>query len=124
MSNLFRHTFHDSIKPRIQTDNLAKKSHKKCFILLNTDQIKLNIYPDLLKENPLLRKFISSESKAYFSDETFYHTHIPLFSMTIPGRIVIRATKYSAYYIIHNSYDVATKYLIISPEKCKVILPI
>ena len=75
----------------MQTDSLAKKSHKKCFILLHTDQIKLNIYPDLLKENPLIRKFLSSESKAYFLDEIFYHTHIPLFSMTVPGGIVIKA---------------------------------
>ena len=81
----------------MQSDNLAKKSHKKGFILLNTDQIKLNIYPDFLKENPLLRKFLSSESKAYFLDETFYHAHILLSSMKIPDVIVITATKYSAY---------------------------
>ena len=43
--------------------------------------------------------------------------------MTVSAAIVIKATKYSAYYIIHNSYDVATKYSIISTEKCKVILP-
>ena len=36
----------------------------------------------------------------------FYHTHILLFSMTISAAIVIKATKYSTYYIIHNSYDV------------------
>ena len=43
--------------------------------------------------------------------------------MTISTAIVIKATKYSTYYIIHNSYDVAIKYSIISTEKCKVILP-
>ena len=42
--------------------------------------------------------------------------------MTISAAIVIKATKYSTYYIIHNSYDVATKYSIISTEKCKVVL--
>ena len=84
---------------------------------MNTNQIKLYTYPDLLKENPLLRKFLNSESTAYFLDETFYHTHILLFSTTISTAIVIKATKYSTYYIIHNSYDVATKYSIISTEK-------
>ena len=84
---------------------------------MNTNQIKLYTYPDLLKENPLLRKFLNSESTAYFLDETFYHTHILLFSTTISAAIVIKATKYSMYFIIHNSYDVATKYSIISTEK-------
>ena len=78
---------------------------------------------DLLKENLLLRKFINSESTAYFLVETFYHKHIRLFSMTMPTAIVIKATKYSKYYVIHNSYDVTTKYSISSTEKCKVILP-
>ena len=32
-----------------------------------------------------------------------------LFSITISAATVIKATKYSTYYIIHNSYDVATK---------------
>ena len=31
--------------------------------------------------------------------------------------MVIKAAKYSMYFIIHNSYDVATKYSIISTEK-------
>ena len=88
-----------------------------------TNQIKIYTYPDLQRENPLLRKFLNHESTAYFLDETFYHTHIQFFSMTISSAIVIKATKYSTYYIIHNSYDVATKYSIISTEKCKVILP-
>ena len=43
--------------------------------------------------------------------------------MTISAAIAIKATKYSTYYIIHNSYDIATKYSIISNEKYKVILP-
>ena len=107
----------------MQTENLADNSHGKCYVLLNTNQIKLYTYPDLLKENPLLRKFLNSESTAYFLDEAFYHTHIPLFSIIISATIVIKATKYSTYYIIHNSYDVANKYSIISTEKCKVILP-
>ena len=107
----------------MQTKNLANNSHKQFYALLNTNQIKLYTYPDLLKENPLLRKFLNSESTVYFLDETFYHKGILLLSTTISAAIVIKATKYSTYYIIHNSYDVATKYSIISTEKCKVILP-
>ena len=117
VSNLTRHTFHKSIKPRMQTENLANNSHKQFYVLLNTNQIKLYTYPDLLKENPLLRKFLNSESTAYFLDETFYHTHILLFSTTISAAIVIKATKYRIYFIIHNSYDIATKYSIITTEK-------
>ena len=123
MSNLIRKTFHKSIKPKIQTENLANNNRKQSYVLLNTNQIKLYIYPDLLKENPLLSKFLNSESTSYFLDETFYHTHILLLSMTISVAIVIKATKYSTYYIIHSTYDVATKYSIIITEKCKVILP-
>ena len=107
----------------MQTEKIANNSHKQFYVILNTNQIKLYTYPDLLKENPLLRKFLNSESTGYFLDETFYHTHIPLFSITISTATVIKATKYSTYYIIHNSYDVATKYSIISTENCKVILP-
>ena len=107
----------------MQTENLANNSHKQFYVLLNTNQIKLYTYPDLLKENPLLRKFLNSKSTAYFFDETFYHTHILLFSTTISAAIVLKATKYSMYFIIYNSYDVATKYSIISTEICKVILP-
>ena len=107
MFNLTRHTFHKSIKPRIQTENLAKNS--QFYVLLNTNQTKLYTYPDLQKENPLLRKFLNSEPTAYFLDQTFYHTHILVFSTTISTAIAITATKYSTYYIIHNSYDVATK---------------
>ena len=43
--------------------------------------------------------------------------------MTISAAIVIKATKYSTYYIIHTLYDAPTQYLIISIEKCKIILP-
>ena len=107
----------------MQTENLANNSDKQFHVLLNTNQIKLYTYSDLLKENPLLRKFPNSESTAYFLDETIYHTHILPFSMTISATIVIKATKYSSHYIIHNFYDVATKYSIISTEKCEVILP-
>ena len=74
----------------------------------------------MLKEHLLLRKFLNSESTAYLLDETFT-THILLFSTTISAAIVIKATKYSMYFIIHNSYDVETKCSIISTEKCKAI---
>ena len=107
----------------MQTENLTNNSHKQFYVLLNANQIKLYTYPDLLKEGPLLKKFLNSESKDFFLDETFCQTHILLFSMTISAAIVIEAAKYSTYYIIHNSYDVGTKYSIISTEKCKVILP-
>ena len=50
----------------MDTENLASNSHKKFYVLLNTNQIKLYAYPDLMKENPLLRKFLNSESTAYF----------------------------------------------------------
>ena len=96
----------------MQTENLVNNSHKPFYFILNTNQIKLYTYPDLLKENPLLRKFLNSELKAYFLDETFYHTHIPLFSITTPAATVIKARKYSTYYIIHDSYEVASKYSI------------
>ena len=91
----------------MQTENLANNSHKQFYVILNTNQIKLYTYPDLLKENPLLRKFLNSKSTAYFLDVTFYHTHILLFLTTIFTAIVFKATKYSTYFIIHNSYDVA-----------------
>ena len=107
----------------MQTENLTNNNHKQFYVLLNTNQIKLYTCPDLLKENLLLRKFLNPESTAYFLDETFYHTHIPLLPMTISAAIVIKATKFSMDYIIHNPYDVATKYSIISAEKCKTILP-
>ena len=116
MSNLTRHTFHKSIKPRIQTENLANNAHKQFYVPLNTKQVKLYTYPDLLKENALLRKLLDSESTGSFLDETFYHTHILLFSMTILAAIVMKATRYSTYCIIHNSYEVATKSSIISTE--------
>ena len=122
VSNLARHTFHKSIKPKMQTENFASNNQKQFYVLLNTNQIKLYAYPDLLKENHLLKKLLNSESTAYLLDETFYHTHILLFSTTISAAIVINATKYSTHYIIHSSYNLATKYSIISTEKCKVIL--
>ena len=63
----------------MQTENLANNSHKQFYVPLNTNQNKLYTYPDLLKENPLLRKFLNSESTAYFLDELFYHTQVPYF---------------------------------------------
>ena len=55
----------------MQTKNLANNNHKQFYVLLNTNQIILYTYPDLLKENRLLRKFLNSESTAYFLYETF-----------------------------------------------------
>ena len=88
-------------------------------MFFNTIQIKLHTYPNLLKENTLLRKFLNSEPTGHFLDEPFYRRHILLFSMTISTAIVIKAKKYGTYYII----QIATKYSIISTEKGKVILP-
>ena len=114
MSNLTRHTFHKSIKPRIQTEYFANNSHKQFYVLLNTNQIQLYTYTGLLKESSLLRKFLNSESTAYFLDETFYHTHILLFLITISAAAVIKATKYSTH--CQPSFNVVTKYSIISTE--------
>ena len=55
----------------MQTEILAKNSHKQFYVLLNTNQTKLYTYPDLLKENAVLRKLPNSESTAYILDETF-----------------------------------------------------
>ena len=52
----------------MQTENLANNSHKQFYVLLNTNQIKLFTYLDLLKENPLRRKLLNSEPAAYFLD--------------------------------------------------------
>ena len=103
----------------MQTENLSNNSHKQFNVLLNTNKIKLYTYPDLLKENPLLRKFPNSESTDYFLDDTFYHTHILLLSMTISTAIVINAIKNSTYYIIPNSCDVATKHSILALKNVK-----
>ena len=70
MSNLTRDTFRKIIKPGMQTENLANNNPKQFYVLLTTNQIKLYTYPDWLKKNPLLRKFLNSESTAYFLDET------------------------------------------------------
>ena len=67
----------------MQTENLANNSHKQFYVLLNANQIKLYTYPDLLKESPLLKKFLNSESTDFFLDETFCQKHILLLSMTI-----------------------------------------
>ena len=50
----------------MQTENLANNSHKQFYVLLNTNQIKLYTYPDLLKENPLLRKFSAQNQQLTF----------------------------------------------------------
>ena len=55
----------------MQTENLANNNQKQFYVLLNTNQIKLYAYPDLLKENHLLKKLLNSESTAYLLDETF-----------------------------------------------------
>ena len=102
--------------PRTQTENLTNNNHKQFYVLLNTNQIKLYTYPDLLKENPLLRKFLNSNQQLTL-DEAFYHTYILLFATIISAAIVIKATKYSMHFIIHNSYDVPAKYSIISTKK-------
>ena len=86
----------------MQPENLTSNGHKKNYVLLNTNQIKLSTYANLLKEDPLLRKFLNSESTAYFLGETFYHTHILPFSMTISTAIFIKVSKYGTYYIIQN----------------------
>ena len=85
----------------MQTENLANNNHKQFYVLLNTNQIKLYTYPNLLKENPLLRKFPNSKSTAYFLDDTFYHTHILLFSMTISATTAIKAIKIQ--HVLHHS---------------------
>ena len=43
--------FNKSITPEMQTENLPNKSHKQFHVILNTNQIKLHTYPELLKEN-------------------------------------------------------------------------
>ena len=35
----------------MQAENLASNSHKKFYVLLNNNQIRLYTYSDLLKEN-------------------------------------------------------------------------
>ena len=88
-------------KLRMRTENLANSSHKQFYVLLNTNQIELYTYRDLLKEIPLLRKFLNSESHISHN-HTFYLTHIPLFSITISAATVIKTAKYSTNFIIHN----------------------
>ena len=43
----------------MQTENLANNNLNQFFVLLNTNEIKLYTYRNLLKENPLLRKFLN-----------------------------------------------------------------
>ena len=53
-------------KPGMQIENLANNSHKQSCVPLNTNEIKLYTYPDLLKENPLLRKFSAQNQQLTF----------------------------------------------------------
>ena len=80
---------------------------------------KLNFAPILIswKKILYLENFSNQNRQLTFLDETFYHTHMLLFSKTISAAVVIKATKYSMYYIIHNSHDVVTKYSTISTKK-------
>ena len=116
-SNLSQTYFSQKHKTQNANSKFSQQSRKQFDVLLNTNQIKVYTYPDLPKENPLLRKYLNSKSTAYFLDETFYHTHILLFLTAISTAIVIKATKYSMYFIIHNWYDIVTKYSVISTEK-------
>ena len=100
----------------MQTENLANNSHKQFYVLLNTNQIKLHTNPDLLKENSLLGNFPAQNQQPTFQ-------MIPFTTITISASTVIKATEYSMHDLIHNSYEVATKYSIISTETCKVVLP-
>ena len=86
----------------MQTENLRNNSHRQFHVFLNTNQIKLYAYPDLLIENILTHYILDSESTASVLYEIFFHIHIPLFSITISTATVIKAKKYSTYYIIHN----------------------
>ena len=70
--------FSQKHKAKKKLKNLANNNHKQFYVLLNTKQITLYTYPELVKENLLLRKFLNSESTNYFLDETLYDTHIPL----------------------------------------------
>ena len=50
----------------MQTETLANNSHEQFSVLLNTNQIKLYTYPNLLKENPLLRNFSTRNQQFTF----------------------------------------------------------
>ena len=50
----------------MQTENLAKNCHNQINVLLNTNPVKLYTYPDLLKENPLLKKFSTQNQQLTF----------------------------------------------------------
>ena len=49
----------------MQTENVANNSHKKIYVLLNTNQIKIYTYPDLLW------RFLNSEPTPYFLYDNF-----------------------------------------------------
>ena len=64
----------------MQTKNLANNSYKKFYALLNTNQIKLCTYPDLLKENPLLRKLLPTGNQQLNFQMRPFTTRIYYFS--------------------------------------------
>ena len=76
VSNLTRHTFHKSIKPRMQTENLANNNHKQFYVLLNNNQIKLYIS---WKKILYLKNFSTQNQQLTFYMRPFT-THIYYFS--------------------------------------------
>ena len=50
----------------MQTENIANNSYKQFYVRLITNQIKLYTYPNLLKENPLLRNFSTRNQQFTF----------------------------------------------------------
>ena len=94
----------------MQTENLAKiaANNFMFFWIL----IKLNFIPILICWKKILYLEIPQ-----------LRTNSLLFRWDISAATVIKATKYSLYYVIHNPYDVATKYWFISTETFIVILP-
>ena len=50
----------------MQAENLANNRYKQFYVILNTNQIKLYTYPDLLEENPLLTKFLTQNQQPTF----------------------------------------------------------
>ena len=54
----------------MKTENLVNNSHKQFYVLLNTNQITLYTYPDLLKENPFsTQNHITHSINIYSLDE-------------------------------------------------------
>ena len=59
----------------MQTEDIANNSYKQFYVRLNINQIKLYTYPNLLKENPLLRNFSTRNQQFTFQMKPFT-THI------------------------------------------------